>query len=765
MAFVSFLLTNVMTSTLVSGQEGNHLMQLSQVLLANTESCVGMDCTLSEAKDFGEAKLETRARHDYAQPSGATVQTDVSTTSSSAVDSLAGQQDLASPALQIDSQEAIQDAAKKLLVKTNSSEDPEVTDATRSRLMEIFRGMDTDKSGQLEPEEVYNNVLRTSNGTPEPSASASAPEPTSIEGAPEPTAIAGTPVANFIEGTPEATAIASTPEPTSIDGAPEPFAIASTQDPTLADSTAEPAAVSAAIASTPEPTSSDGAPEPFAIASTSDPTLAGSTPEPAAVSAARQFVDRMFLLDDEDESGTISFDEFVASQLAGVTSTVDEDDESTEDSNAASLVQDPFYHPAVNATALLIQHWNNAHSVADEHLSGLSAARRRKNKKQKKWASEQMTKSEKPICMRDYYYVSFSGKWRQSRGMSWSWSGPHCSGWNQIGLICYRPCTDQFGSGWHGVGAMCYPGCKSGYTNSRLGECAERCGEAQNLDFVPKECDGWIYCAEDSARCWKKFAEIAFNFASLAASLIPYAGTASKAIRVARAAGKGLKAAVVSAVRAVAKKMLKKAKTNLKKYIKKRVKQLKKSLREEAEDAILNGGAEELGSAMVLQEFPQKDVEAELLAVADAVDPIGIVAVIQSFIEDGCDKLKVSEMPAEGLEDETEEQFCGECDCQHNSGGWWGSYWGCDWTPHSLGRRYLSYCRMGSDGEAIYRGHSCPVARECAQCCCQSNVGGYWGRYDQCTFQDHSSCWRFREYCREEGAGTNVATYKGHNCR
>jgi len=251
-----------------------------------------------------------------------------------------------------------------------------------------------------------------------------------------------------------------------------------------------------------------------------------------------------------------------------------------------------------------------------------------------------MAKMEKSLCKRDYYHIGW-GRYRRFRSLDWSWgSGLHCSGWDQVGLICYQPCVDQFGWNWHGVAERCYPGCRGGYSNGRIAECHERCGEGQGLPQVPKECDGWIYCADGVGTCNARAVSIAFEFASFAANFAGPAAKTIKAARIAHKAGKSVAKVVMKQIKKLAKKLLKKAKKKLRKYMKKEAKEIRK----DEQDRILQGGAEEFAVSSLESLLPS-DVKAKVLEVADAVDPTGISSIVNAFHATSCTDIKMEPMP------------------------------------------------------------------------------------------------------------------------
>lgn len=364
---------------------------------------------------------------------------------------------------------------------------------------------------------------------------------------------------------------------------------------------------------------------------------------------------------DEDGSGTLNLEEYekrespqkqaeivqLIQQQGQLRLAQNSTEEMPEDKTEELQERD---HP----TALVLESLNQSEEVFTSQMASSfvsHAAKRRSNKKQKKWAAKEMGKMEKTICkrfQRSHHQVGRARSWR-THDFSWS-KGWHCDGWNDLGpLGCFRPCIDQFGHEYrHGVGAMCYKGCPDGYLDGNLGWCAERCGVDRDLPFLSKECDGWLYCATDVGVCNRRAVEITMSFAGAIVGLIPYVGKPAQGI--ARAIRVGTKAAIKKALKAamkqIGRKLIKKAKKNLRKYVKKRGKELVK----ETAEAILEGGAEELAASAIEEAYP--NVKQELEDLAAAVDPTGVADIVQSFAAEDCGPLKVEAIPEDGLVEE-----------------------------------------------------------------------------------------------------------------
>ena len=405
---------------------------------------------------------------------------------------------------------------------------------------------------------------------------------------------------------------------------------------------------------------------------------------------------------DEDGSGTLNLDEYEKrvsnEKQAKAIKLIQQEGElrmlkMAQDHNLTIKVEEPEAeehedpdisddHPASHAMVLGSLNQSVEKVVTTQRASSFVsfAARRKTNKKQKKWASKEMAKMEKTICkrfQRSHHQAGKPRSWRpHSMKIEWFSVEIHCDGWNDLGpLGCFRPCIDEHGHEYrHGVGAFCYKGCPSGYLDGNLGWCAERCGADRDLPFVPKECDGWLYCATDTGVCNRRAVEITMSFAGAIVGLIPYVGKPAQGI--ARAVRVGTKAAIKKALKAamkqISRKLIKKAKKNLRKYVKKRGKEMVK----ETAEAILEGGAEELASSAIEEAYPNLKQEMEDLAAA--VDPTGIADIVQSFAAEDCSGIKVQAMPEDGVVDEVRLaetgvmhyvnscSFCGVNLCDHS---------------------------------------------------------------------------------------------------
>lgn len=165
------------------------------------------------------------------------------------------------------------------------------------------------------------------------------------------------------------------------------------------------------------------------------------------------------------------------------------------------------------------------------------------------------------------------------------------------------------------------------------------------LDHMSTTCVGLGYCAKSSGECAAKIVKIALSFVDMFANFVPGGKAMSVLKRAAKTGTKeALKLAIKAAVKDVAKELLRKTRKNLVKYIK----QEKKTLREETKNAIMQGGAEQVVETMIAktQSGALKDAAMELV---EAVDPTGIVSVVNSFEADNCRDKVMENMPESDL--------------------------------------------------------------------------------------------------------------------
>jgi len=407
-----------------------------------------------------------------------------------------------------------------------------------------------------------------------------------------------------------------------------------------------------------------------------------------------QTLKKMIMPDDRDGNGALSFDEFVLLHPADMppvepsysnstTVSLLEDEDALEDDEERGvseprLIQQLDEQRKVSGPGPIRQFGEEGFVPGPEPIQQVDeerevsgpgliqqfseendqSRRRRKNKKQKEWAAKMMMKADAKVCTRATTWVG-SPKDRQVRHMSCSvsWGGVRCgcSGWDQIGTLCYRKCHDQFGSNYHGVGHRCWPGCPSGYINGRIAECHERCGEAQRLPHTPVECHGWIWCADSWGTCEKKAFDVVASFAMFAMNMV---GPAKAGLKAAKGMAKGASrlAKIGAAVKKIAKVLLKKARKKLIKYAKKRAKEEVKAVKKDIRDmdwtmeAIFEGGADAVAAGVIGNREP--DLAQEALDVLDAVDPTGISGIVNAFHAGSCNNIKIDAMPLHGLEDE-----------------------------------------------------------------------------------------------------------------
>jgi uncharacterized membrane protein len=79
------------------------------------------------------------------------------------------------------------------------------------------------------------------------------------------------------------------------------------------------------------------------------------------------------------------------------------------------------------------------------------------------------------------------------------------------------------------------------------------------------------------------------------------------------------------------------------------IRQKKKDIASDQIDAIMEGGAEYLAAGALEQDV---DIGAEVRNALDAIDPTGVMSVVNAFIEPGCKGSKLEDFPTDGLEHE-----------------------------------------------------------------------------------------------------------------
>jgi hypothetical protein len=292
-------------------------------------------------------------------------------------------------------------------------------------------------------------------------------------------------------------------------------------------------------------------------------------------------------------------------------------------------------------------------------LSLLRGQRRRrrgqkKNKRQKEWVSKALGKLEGEMCSRTIHGKPVA-RGRSSRALSCDWRRRrrwwpslhcHCSGWENIALICYRPCD----RGWYGIWFLCHKSCAP--WEDTLSTCNKRCNDGTGQKFW-STC-GLGYCSINAGACVAFVAKIAVAFLEMLSNFIPGTAAMNKLRGIATVLVKSgmnaakkmaLKAAVKAAVRDVKKRLLKEAKKNLKKYMK----QQRRELREELQDSLLEGGAETVSETMIAktETGALKDAAMEMVK---AVDPTGITGVVDAFEASSCDSKYIDDMPEQDLD-------------------------------------------------------------------------------------------------------------------
>jgi len=277
-------------------------------------------------------------------------------------------------------------------------------------------------------------------------------------------------------------------------------------------------------------------------------------------------------------------------------------------------------------------------------------ARRKKNKKQKDWASKAISKLEGEVCTRKVNGKP-AARNRRSRAVSCNtrcrnwWIGScstscNCGGWEDIAAICYERCDSRTEIG---VWFLCHKHC-NGWEDFGI-TCNEKCNIVPHIGTT---C-GALYCSRDTGACVAKVAKITLAFIEVFSNFVP-GGTAMAGLRTAARVGTkaALKIAIKKAVKDVAKRLARKAKSKLRRYLKK----AGRELRSEVQDSLLEGGGEMVAETMIAktESGALRDAAMEMVA---AIDPTGIVSLVNAFQADSCRDKVIGMMPTDDFVDES----------------------------------------------------------------------------------------------------------------
>jgi len=154
-----------------------------------------------------------------------------------------------------------------------------------------------------------------------------------------------------------------------------------------------------------------------------------------------------------------------------------------------------------------------------------------------------------------------------------------------------------------------------------------------------------LYCAVDSQACAQKSLEIGMAFAEMIANAVGPAAKAYKANKVAlKAAMKGTWTQKKLAFKAFFRTFAKKLREKMAKKLTKRM----RSVVRNDENEILQGGAELVIESYMAREIDDAALKALAMDVAAALDPTGIMNVVQSFQAPSCKSRAIGWMPAIG---------------------------------------------------------------------------------------------------------------------
>jgi len=429
----------------------------------------------------------------------------------------------------------------------------------------------------------------------------------------------------------------------------------------------------------------------------------------------------------------------------GSTEDEDEDEDDDESEEKSSFIEESNFREKSsiesedeNIEEPLAEEQANQSFIELEHeVHYGSFAKRKKNKKQKKWVAKQMAKLAKEVCVRP---DSYSPHWDLVVDGSWvPYAGPNCRSYQYESpslvpgmVVCTNNCEDGEYK-WHS-------------------SCVWKCDrEGDVLAHMNHRCHA--YCASNQSTCIAKHVHIALSFIDVLSNFYPPA----KAVTAIKAAVKvgtkiAIKKALIAAAKAVGRKLLKKAKKNLKKHMKSKKKEiqnaLKRDMKEVELDMILEGGLEELAQARIAEGGGNLDgkVKSEARELVEAVDPTGVSDLINAISADNCEDMVIGAMPTEGLESE----LCG--DESMTSTNNYADYRGCQtstrsgytcqaWdeqSPHThtntpenkpeFGMGEHNYCRSsGGDGIWCYTTSSSKRWEHCDPIACP-NSESYSGR-------------------------------------
>ena len=258
-------------------------------------------------------------------------------------------------------------------------------------------------------------------------------------------------------------------------------------------------------------------------------------------------------------------------------------------------------------------------------LLEIEASKRKASKKQKKWSRKAMVKSEIESCWVRNYWKD-AAYWAKCRRWKKVWfvnvcTSHYCdSGDNMIFPLCHHGCN-----GWSDDGTRCWKKCSSQST-------------------TPSAC-GHTMCTADTGACVKAVANMVVSIASMLASVFPPAKVAALAKSLVKVGTKAaMKALMKQFAKNIAKQLMKKTKRKVKKFMKGEVKGVTQYLKDEAVDAILEEAAEAFAIERTRQEMKKYNAP-DFEEVARAIDPIGVMDVIDAFKMNSCDDTEVEEFP------------------------------------------------------------------------------------------------------------------------
>jgi len=258
-------------------------------------------------------------------------------------------------------------------------------------------------------------------------------------------------------------------------------------------------------------------------------------------------------------------------------------------------------------------------------LLEIEASKRKSSRKQKKWARKALMSSEVSICNRKNYWKDFAygvkcRRWDKAWFVSYCGGGYYCdSGDTQIWPLCHHGCN-----GWQDDGTRCW----------------KRCSQQST---ATSEC-GTLMCTENTGACFGAVVNMIVSIASMLSNFIPgYGQLKAVGTKLLRVGVQAAKAVMKQIAKSIAKQLMRKAKRKVKKFMKAEVRGQIQQLKDSAVEAILQEAAEAFAIERTAQELKHEFPSIE--DVARAIDPIGVMDVVDAFNHDDCSSTEIETFP------------------------------------------------------------------------------------------------------------------------